>query len=103
MYNIGDIIRYDENYIKAVQWCRENKAHIDEIEADEQGRRFKIVANEDYTILTQINELKALLSKYKEDVEQVELFGMERDDYETKKRECASIVLQLRNLEKIRK
>ena len=32
-----------------------------------------------------IQELKTLLNKYKEDVEQVELFGMERTDYEEKK------------------
>ena len=47
-----------------------------------------------------IFELKQLLQKYKEDVEQVELFGMERADYEEKKKLCADIILELRTLEK---
>ena len=46
-----------------------------------------------------IFELKQLIQKYKEDVEQVELFGMERDDYEEKKQACRDIVLELRELE----
>lgn len=46
-----------------------------------------------------IIELKELLQKYKEDVEQVELFGMERSDYAEKKQSCADIILQLRQLE----
>lgn len=44
--------------------------------------------------------LKAELAKYKEDVEQVELFGMERTDYEEKKKRCAEIIKELRILEK---
>lgn len=44
--------------------------------------------------------LKEQLQKYKEDVEQVELFGMQRDDYEEKKSACATIILELRVLEK---
>lgn len=47
-----------------------------------------------------IISLKAELAKYKEDVEQVELFGMERTDYEEKKKRCADIILELRILEK---
>lgn len=47
-----------------------------------------------------IAELKILIQKYKEDVEQVELFSMERDDYEEKKQACRDIVLELRELEK---
>ncbi len=47
-----------------------------------------------------IIELKEQIAKYKEDVEQVELFGMQRDDYEQKKQMCASIILELRELEK---
>lgn len=46
-----------------------------------------------------IMELKQLLQKYKEDVEQVELFDMERSDYETKKQYCKNIILELRSLE----
>lgn len=45
-------------------------------------------------------EIKSLLAKYKEDVEQVELFGMERTDYEEKKKLCADMILELRELEK---
>ena len=47
----------------------------------------------------QIRELKDQLQKYKEDVEQVDLFGMQRNDYQEKKQRCAEIVLQLRQLE----
>ena len=49
---------------------------------------------------TKIRILKSELAKYKEDVEQVELFGMERYDYEEKKKRCADIILELRILEK---
>lgn len=49
---------------------------------------------------TKIKELKQELIKWKEDVEQVELFGMERTDYEQKKARCAEIILILRQLEK---
>lgn len=44
---------------------------------------------------------KALLLKYREDVEQVDLFGMEREDYEEKKAACRTLVEELRALEKI--
>lgn len=47
-----------------------------------------------------IFKLKQELEKYKEDVEQVELFGMDRDDYEQKKSRCAEIIIELRKLEK---
>lgn len=47
----------------------------------------------------QISQLKGKLQKFKEDVEQVELFGMERADYEEKKAQCVSIIQQLRQLE----
>lgn len=49
---------------------------------------------------TKILDLKQKLAKYKEDVEQVELFDMERSDYEQKKQMCANIILELRQLEK---
>ena len=49
----------------------------------------------------QIAEKKALLLKYREDVEQVDLFGMERADYEEKKAACRTLVEELRALEKI--
>ena len=47
-----------------------------------------------------IAEKKALLNKYREDVEQVDLFGMERADYEEKKLACKTLVEELRVLEK---
>lgn len=47
-----------------------------------------------------IEQKKALLEKYKEDVEQVELFGMERADYQEKKRLCAELIIELRTLER---
>lgn len=51
-------------------------------------------------IQAQIAEKKALLLKYREDVEQVDLFGMERADYEEKKVACRTLVEELRALEK---
>lgn len=51
-------------------------------------------------IRSQITALKEEIAKIKEDVEQVELFGMQRDDYETKKARCVEIIEQLRVLEK---
>lgn len=48
--------------------------------------------------LKKIAELKLELVPIKEDVEQVELFGMVRDDYEEKKQRCAEIVNEIRRL-----
>lgn len=53
-----------------------------------------------WEIINQITALKAELQKCKEDVEQVVLFGMVRDDYEAKKTRCVEIILELRALEK---
>lgn len=47
----------------------------------------------------EIYNLKDELQKYKEDVEQVELFGMERSDYTQKKARCVEIIQRLRVLE----
>ena len=52
------------------------------------------------TVEDKIIQKKQLLNKYKEDVEQVELFGMERNDYYEKKDKCRQLVLELRQLEK---
>ena len=49
----------------------------------------------------EIGKLKQELTKWKEDVEQVELFGMVRTDYEQKKNRCTEIIVQLRKLEKV--
>ena len=48
-----------------------------------------------------IREKKALLNKYREDVEQVDLFEMVRDDYSEKKELCKQLVYELRELEKL--
>ena len=52
-----------------------------------------------YELSYKIGKLKQQLKKYKEDVEQVELFGMERADYEEKKTQCVAIIEELRVLE----
>lgn len=49
--------------------------------------------------INRIAELKKQIAKYKEDVEQVELFGMERTDYAEKKQACVDIITELRELE----
>lgn len=50
--------------------------------------------------LSQIVTLKNQLQKYKEDVEQVLLFDMKRDDFEEKKQRCREIIEELRKHEK---
>ena len=59
-----------------------------------------MLEQEKYQIYVKIQDLKLELSKYKEDVEQVELFGMERTDYEYKKQKCKEIINELRELTK---
>lgn len=51
-------------------------------------------------LLSQIATKKALLVKYREDVEQVDLFEMQRADYAEKKKLCKQLVEELRELEK---
>lgn len=51
-------------------------------------------------VLSTILDLKQEIAKIKEDVEQVELFGMERSDYQEKKARCVEIIQRLRTLEK---
>lgn len=46
----------------------------------------------------EILELKQKLIPIKEDVEQVELFGIVRDDYSEKKQQCADIINKIRFL-----
>ena len=50
---------------------------------------------QEMTLRSQITIKKQLLQKYKEDVEQVELFAMQRDDYKQKKEMCKNISLKL--------
>lgn len=60
----------------------------------------KVARLERKTLLALIAKKKALLNKYREDVEQVDLFGMERADYAEKKATCKTLVEELRELEK---
>lgn len=94
-----------EQYSEAFKYISQNGYTIKEIEKDIDGnRQFQIVeipkpsAKENTEI--EIKQIKETLEKYKEDVEQVELFGMERTDYEEKKKLCSNMILQLRELEK---
>ena len=59
----------------------------------------KVARLERETLLALIAKKKALLVKYREDVEQVDLFGMERADYAEKKAACKTLVEELRELE----
>lgn len=72
----------------------ENGKVISKIDTD------KVVRLERETLLALIAKKKALLVKYREDVEQVDLFGMERADYAKKKAACKTLVEELRELEK---
>lgn len=51
-------------------------------------------------VMREIASLKQELQYTKEDVEQITLFGMQRDDYEQKKARCVEIIERLRVLEK---
>ena len=59
-----------------------------------------LINNREYQLKLEITIKKQTLQKYKEDVEQVELFGMQRPDYEEKKQACIDIIEELRTLEK---
>lgn len=69
------------------------------INGDLIAKNGKLVQNIAKTLRPRIAELKQQIAKYKEDIEQVELFGMQRDDYEQKKEMCKNIILELRQLE----
>ena len=58
-----------------------------------------MLQSKDYELSCKIINLKSKLQKYKYDIEQVELFGMQRDDFEQKKKMCQNIVLELKTLE----
>ena len=89
---------------------------LDHYQVDEENKVVKpiMIDSEKLSVLTKnrvnfeekqkmrrvITDMKIMLKKYKEDVEQVELFGMERTDYEDKKKQCRYLILQLRKLQK---
>lgn len=105
MYKVGDIFYFNSEYSKRAQWCNENNKVIVEIDADKENgqRRFQIQeppapTSKDLAI-QKIYQLKEELKKWKEDVEQVELFGMTRTDYDEKKTRCVEIIEELRELE----
>lgn len=83
----------DENYIQITKEEFEEltkpKVYVPTAEQKALQAKQKLIA-----------EKKALLNKYREDVEQVDLFGMEREDYAEKKLVCKTLVEELRVLEK---
>ena len=104
-YSIGEVFGLDDKYSDRASFCNEKGLMIVEITGKgEKNRRFQIqevpppTAEELKQI--EIQDLKRTLEKYKEDVEQVELFGMHREDYAQKMQACADIVVRLRQLER---
>ena len=102
----GDIVACDDNTIQKYSLQPIYTCSDDEYE--KAGCVYHIVdgqvvlgKDEKELAWDEIQEIKEKLAKYKEDVEQVELFGMERTDYEEKKQLCANMIVRLRELEKI--
>lgn len=81
----------DEKYIQITKEEFEELTKPKEPTAEEKAAQEKLKV---------IAEKKVLLNKYREDVEQVSLFGMKRDDYEEKKLLCKTLVEELRVLER---
>lgn len=86
----------DENYIQITE---EEFNELTKPKTYEPTEEQKAKIELSKTIL----EKKALLNKYREDVEQVDLFGMERADYEEKKELCKQLVYELREMEALLK
>ena len=82
----------DENYIQITK---------EEFEELTKPKEYELTAEQKakMELAKTIREKKALLNKYREDVEQVDLFGMERADYAEKKELCKQLVYELRELE----
>lgn len=80
----------DENYIQITEEEFNNLTKPKEPTAEQKAK---------IELAKTIREKKALLNKYREDVEQVDLFGMVRDDYAEKKELCKQLVYELRELE----
>lgn len=81
---IGEIFYDDENYSVKAEWCNNNNCHIEEIEKDEKGRRFKIVENvitEEELANNEIQDLKEWFEKYYSQHEQKynRLIALERE------------------------
>ena len=89
---VSDDVYYDTMFAQqGMAWRIVRKKLVQEIYNKDDYQRGKI--------RQEIYELKQEIIKAKEDVEQVELFHMERTDYERKKARCVEIVLRLRELE----
>ena len=84
----------DENYIQITKEEFEELTKPKEPTAEQKAK---------IELAKTIREKKALLNKYREDVEQVDLFGMEREDYEEKKILCKQLVYELREMEALLK
>lgn len=55
---IGTIFYDDEEYSVKAEWCNNNNCHIEEIDPDENGRRFTIVENPKPTEEDELNLLR---------------------------------------------
>ena len=86
----------DDNYIQITEeeFNELTKPKIPEPTAEQKAKM---------ELTKTIQEKKALLNKYREDVEQVDLFGMERADYVEKKELCKQLVYELREMEALLK
>lgn len=83
--------------VKTVEITKQREFQVCELEAVENPNKTRIIEQQNTKKL--IQEKKKLLEKYKYDIQQVDLFGMERTDYEEKKSLCVQLVLELRELE----
>ena len=64
-YKKDDVFYLDEEYSQRAEFCNNSgKYHIEEIEADEKGRRFKIVENEDKSLQNEYYELLEWFDEY---------------------------------------
>lgn len=97
LINIDDVPRIEDE-------CASLGLELQFLGIEEDKEKYKVVKipepSAGQRAITRLYELKKLLKKYKEDVEQVELFGLERPDYAEKKKFCHDAVLELRELEK---
>lgn len=106
MYKENDIFYEDKEYAQRADWCNESgKYHIQEIEPDENGRRFKIVKNPEPTAeelaeqqkQARIEEIKTELTNLSQDFIQAEI-GAVFDDLEQRKELFKALHNELRAL-----
>lgn len=64
-YQENDIFYQDDEYSARAEYCNlSGLYHIEEIEADEKGRRFQIVKNPDNSVQNEIYDLKDWFNTY---------------------------------------